>query len=102
MPVPNNNEWGWGGFIGYIDEVRISTKARYDIGKKGGVPRGKFKNDVKTVALWHFDEPRGTERFKDASGNGYHLIGKGGAKTGISLAVSSQGKLTTTWAQLKQ
>ena len=25
----------WGSFTGYIDEVRISTEARYDVNKKG-------------------------------------------------------------------
>ncbi|MDE0684046.1 MAG: hypothetical protein OXI63_14100 [Candidatus Poribacteria bacterium] len=89
-------------FTGYIDEVRISTEARYDVNKKGFMPDDKFKNDAKTVALWHFDEPGGTEQFSDASGNAHHLEGKNGAKIGNALAVKPQGKLTTTWAQLKQ
>ena len=92
----------WGSFAGYIDEVRLSTEARYDVEKKGFMPDGKFKNDAKTVALWHFDESSGTLEFSDASGNAYHLEGKNGARTSIPLAVESQGKLTTTWAQLKQ
>ena len=91
-----------GAFTGYIDEVRVSTVARYDANKKHFTPRGKFKNDGKTVALWHFDEPGGTRKFSDASRNAYHLIGKNGAKTGIPLAVKAQGKLATTWGQLKQ
>jgi len=97
-----NNPWFWGSFIGYIDEVRISTEARYDVGKKGFMPRGAFKNDAKTVALWHFDEPEGTVDFSDASGNAYHLVGENGAKTGIPLAVEAAGKLATTWGRLKQ
>ena len=84
----------WGAFAGYIDEVRISTVARYDVEKQGFTPRGKFKNDAKTVALWHFDETGGTQEFSDASGNAYHLVGKNGAKTGIPLAVEAEGKLT--------
>ena len=92
----------WGSFTGYIDEVRISTEARYDVEKKDFMPDGKFKNDVKTAALWHFDEPGGTQKFSDASGNAYHLEGKNGAKTSIPLAVEPHGKLTTTWGQLKQ
>ena len=91
-----------GSFTGYIDEVRLSTEARYDVEKKGFMPDGKFKNDAKTAALWHFDEPSRAREFSDASGNAYHLEGKNGARTGIPLAVESQGKLTTTWAQLKQ
>ena len=92
----------WGSFTGYIDEVRISTVPRYDVQKKGFMPDDKFKNDAKTAALWHFDEPSGTREFSDASGNAYHLAGKNGAKTGIPLAVEAAGKLTTTWGRLKQ
>ena len=89
-------------FTGYIDEVRISTEARYDVEKKDFMPDGRFKNDAKTAALWHFDEPGGTREFLDASGNAYHLVGIGGAETGIPLAVEAEGKLTTTWGRLKQ
>ena len=89
-------------FTGYIDEVRISAAARYDAQKKGFMPRGKFKDDAKTVALWHFDEPGGTQQFSDASGNAHHLIGKNGAKIGNALAVEAQEKLTITWGRLKQ
>ncbi len=99
---PNVRNYFWGSFTGYIDEVRISTVARYDIKKNAFMPDQKFKNDGKTVALWHFDEPGGTRKFSDASGNAYHLVGKGGAKTGIPLAVKPAGKLTTTWGQLKR
>jgi len=80
----------WGAFAGYIDEVRISTVARYDVAKEGFTPRGAFKNDAKTIALWHFDEPGGTAEFSDASGNAYHLVGKNGAKTGIPPTVKTE------------
>ena len=92
----------WGPFAGYIDEVRISAVARYDVSKDGFTPRDKFKKDKETLALWHFDEPGGRRIFSDASGNGRHLVGEGGARTGIPLAVEPHGKLTTTWGQLKQ
>jgi hypothetical protein len=92
---PNGGNSLWGSFTGYIDEVRISTIARYDVAKHDFTPRGKFKDDVKTVALWHFDEPGGTRKFSDASGNAYHLVGKNGAKTSLPLAVEAQRKLTT-------
>ena len=92
----------WGSFAGYIDEVRISTVARYDIEKQGFTPRNKFKTDRKTIALWHFDEPGGNQKFSDASGNAYHLVGVGGARTSIPLAVEARGKLTTTWGRLKR
>ena len=100
--LPNVPNFFWGSFTGYIDEVRISTVARYDTEKQGFTPRGKFKKDVKTVALWHFDEPSGTQKFSDASRNAYHLVGKNGAKTGIPLAVEAKKKLTTTWGTVKQ
>ena len=92
----------WGPFAGYIDEVRISSKARYDIERKGFTPRNKFKKDHDTIALWHFDEPNGTQKFSDASGHAHHLTGKNGAKTGIPLAVEPYEKLTTTWGRLKE
>ena len=91
-----------GSFAGYIDEVRISTVARYDVSKDGFTPRDRFKKDRHTLALWHFDEPGGRRNFSDASGNAYHLVGEGGARTGIPLAVEPHGKLTTTWGRLKQ
>ena len=99
---PVKEEQFYDSFAGYIDEVRISTVARYDVNKKGFMPDDKFKNDAKTVALWHFDEPGGTREFTDASGNANHLIGKNGAKIGNALAVEAEGKLTTTWGRLKQ
>ncbi len=81
----------WDSFTGYIDEVRISRVARYDVEKKGFMPDGQFKNDAKTVALWHFDEPAGTATFLDASGNAHHLVGKNGAKTGTPMIVKAKG-----------
>ena len=102
IELPNLPNYFWGSFTGYIDEVRISTVARYDVAKQNFTPRKEFKEDGKTVALWHFDEPSGTKKFSDASGNAYHLVGKNGAKTNIPLAVEARGKLTTTWGQLKQ
>ena len=83
---------------GYIDEVRISNVVRY-VGPEWEVPEGKFKVDKHTISLWHFDEAPGLSRFKNASGNGHHLW-----RSGVigGLAVETQGKLTTTWGQLKQ
>ena len=102
IEIPNVGNFFWGSFTGYIDEVRISTVARYDISKNSFMPNKKFKNDGKTVALWHFDESGGMRKFSDSSGNAYHLIGKNGAKTGIPLAVKPAGKIATTWGQLKK
>ena len=102
IELPNVPNYFWGAFTGYIDEVRISTVARYNVSKNSFMPNKKFKNDGKTVALWHFNEPGGARKFSDASDNAYHLIGKNGAKTGIPLAVEARGKLATTWGQLKR
>ncbi|MCG9130159.1 hypothetical protein J5I95_00610 [Candidatus Poribacteria bacterium] len=92
----------WGHFSGYIDEVRISTVARYNTAKRDFTPHTKFKKDAKTVALWHFDESSGVRKFLDTSGNAYHLVGKNGAMTDGARAVDAQGKLAITWGQLKQ
>lgn len=97
-----HDDFFWGPFAGYIDEVRISTVARYDVSKDGFTPRNKFKKDKETLALWHFDEPGGARKFSDASGHAHHLVGEGGARTGIPLAVEPHEKLTTTWGRLKQ
>ena len=102
IEVPNVGNFFWGSFTGYIDEVRISTVARYDINKNSFMPNRKFKSDGKTVALWHFDESSGLKKFSDSSGNAYHLVGKNGAKTGIPLAVTPAGKIATTWGHLKR
>ncbi len=82
-------------FQGYIDEVRISNVVRYKR-PEWEVPEGKFKVDKHTISLWHFDEAPGAKRFKDTSGNGHDLWRSG------ALAVKAQGKLTTTWGQLKR
>ena len=100
--MPVKEEQFFDSFTGYIDEVRISKVARYDVNKKGFMPDDKFKNDAETVALWHFDEQGGTRGFSDASGNAHHLVGKNGVETGIPLAVEAAGKLATTWGRLKR
>ena len=82
-------------FRGYIDEVRISNIVRYK-GPAWQVPKGKFTVDEHTISLWHFDEAPWLGRFKDESGNGYDLW------RSDAMAVEAQGKLTTTWGQLKK
>ena len=102
LEMPFRNKQFYDSFTGYIDEVRISKVARYDVKKKGFMPDRKFKDDAKTVALWHFDEPGGAQQFSDASSNAHHLVGKNGAQIGNALAVEAEGKLTTIWGRLKQ
>ncbi len=80
---------------GYIDEVRISNVVRY-VRPEWEVPKGKFEVDEHTISLWHFDEAPGINRFEDTSGNEYHFW-----RSGV-WAVEAQGKLTTTWGQLKK
>lgn len=55
-------------FYGVIDEVRISTVARYD---KDFIPARRFEADGPTAALFHFDEGSG-DLVRDASSNNYH------------------------------
>ena len=56
-----------GGFLGRIDEVRVSTAARYEGDFE---PDQVFGSDADTFALYHFDEGEG-EVLTDASGNGH-------------------------------
>ena len=86
----------FGGYPGYppldgqLDEIRISNVQRYD--RDFSPPRGPFKADLHTVALYHFDRGRILE---DASGNGYTL-------RFFSFPLRLRGKLATTWAVVKR
>lgn len=93
-------------FHGEIDAIRFSNIARYDLPAEKGIepfdPPHRFESDKHTLALWNFDEPAGTDRFRDASGNGNTLIGMNGATTSGALAVNPLNtSLTTTWGQIK-
>ncbi|MEZ6086569.1 MAG: protein kinase [Pirellulaceae bacterium] len=55
-------------YVGLIDEVRISSTARYIDTFE---PKRRFQVDEQTIALYHFDEDSG-DVAKDASGNGHH------------------------------
>ena len=68
-PVPKKKyTLGDLGFIGLLDEMRISKVARYD---KDFTPAKRFEPDKDTLALYHFDEGSGDE-LKDSSSNGHH------------------------------
>jgi len=54
-------------FHGLIDEVRISSIARYT---EDFTPQRRFEPDEHTMALYHFDEGTG-DVLKDSSGNGH-------------------------------
>jgi hypothetical protein len=62
-------------FSGDLDEVRVSTFARY---KTPFSPPSRHIRDIMTRALWHLDEGPG-DIVADATGNGYDGFGVGGA-----------------------
>lgn len=56
----------------YIDELRISSVVRYDVGAYS-TPVGPFTSDDDTLGLYHFDG-NSTERYEDASPHKIPLI----------------------------
>lgn len=58
----------FGGYRGWIDELRISSIARYNDDFQ---PETRYGTDQHTLALYHFDEGTGTV-LKDSSGNNHH------------------------------
>ena len=60
-----------GYFDGQLDEMRLSTVARYDKPFTPPRPDARFKPDKHTLALYHFDEGAG-DVLHDSSGNGHH------------------------------
>ena len=93
-------------FHGEIDAIRFSDIARYDLPAEVGTspfePPHRFVADKHTLALWNFNDKEGADRFEDASGNGYTLLGMNGATTGGALAVNpANTSITTTWGQIK-
>ncbi|TWU05281.1 Serine/threonine-protein kinase PknB [Symmachiella macrocystis] len=67
---------------GKMLELRISNIARYEGDFK---PQKRFATDEHTIALYHFDEGRGS-KLKDASGNGHHgeIVGAKWIRTKLS------------------
>ena len=60
------------GFAGYVAEVRVSSVARYS---GAFAPARRFTTDADTLALFHFDEPRGTVAHdSSAQGNDATLL----------------------------
>ncbi|MEZ6066912.1 MAG: protein kinase [Planctomycetaceae bacterium] len=66
--VGDGPDAGAARFRGEIDEVRISSSARYGF---DFTPERRLADDADTLALYHFDEGEG-EIVRDASGNGHH------------------------------
>ena len=56
----------------YIDELRISSVVRYDVGAYN-VPAEAFTSDDDTLGLYHFDG-KSTELYEDASPHKIPLI----------------------------
>ena len=69
------NGQGTSPFHGQLDEVRISTVARY---ADDFTPKRRFEPDAQTVLLLHMDDNQGPWLF-DASPRGSHPIRHGGA-----------------------
>lgn len=91
-------------FSGYIDEIRISKVARYNFpvgGEEAFNPPRRLEADRHTLALWHFDDGNSATLFADASGNGYHLIGRNGAKIVGTFSVNLSSSISTTWGEVK-
>ena len=65
-------------FNGCIDEIRISSTARYG-GQRFDVPQQPFSADQYTIALWHCDEESGDSVF-DSSGREYHGVCRQGVR----------------------
>lgn len=61
-------------FVGTIDELRISSSARYTT---EFTPQDRLSADEQTLTLYHFDDGFGTGLL-DASGNGHHGVIHGG------------------------
>jgi hypothetical protein len=90
-------------FLGIIDEVRISDVVRYT--KDFPIPKKEFTPDGNTRLLWHLNEGSGKEVY-DTSGNKNTGKFEGGPKwvegAPISPAtVHPNGRLTTTWSEIK-
>jgi hypothetical protein len=56
------------GFVGAIDEVRLSKIARYDpLSSSVARPDAPFVRDTDTITLWHLDEINGTTTPNDGN-----------------------------------
>jgi hypothetical protein len=91
--------------LGLIDEVRISSVARYT--KDFPVPKQEFEPDDHTIVLYHFNERPGSKVAKDESEHGNDGELMKGTKFVASdapiapAAVEPANKLSTTWGKLK-
>ena len=68
-------ENGFGDFNGYIDELRVSTVARYG-GSSFTEPTSAFSPDGSTSVLLHFDGANGSTTITNSAFSGTVVIGK--------------------------
>ena len=68
-PVIDRNLKIGAGYIGRLDEIRVSKVARYE---KDFTPQPRFEPDADTLVLYHCDEGTGNV-LRDTSGNGQHV-----------------------------
>jgi len=68
-------ENGFGDFNGYIDELRVSTVARYG-GSSFTEPTSAFSPDGSTSVLLHFDGSNGSTTITNSAFSGTVVIGK--------------------------
>ena len=71
----NIGENGFGDFDGYIDELRVSTVARYT-GSSFTEPTSAFSPDALTSVLLHFDGANGSTTITNSAFSGTVVIGK--------------------------
>ena len=71
----NIGENGFGDFDGYIDELRVSTVARYT-GSSFTEPTSAFTPDALTSVLLHFDGANGSTTITNSAFSGTVVIGK--------------------------
>jgi len=60
------------GFVGHIDELRISNKVRSEAERTAAYNSGngtELEADADTVALWHFDEGDGSTTYDETENN---------------------------------
>ena len=91
LPVEEMQNAQFHFFQGLVDELRISTVARYT---EDFEPAVRHEVDAHTLALYHFDEGEG-EILHDASGNGHH--GKIVGATWVPALATADGRDIAEW-----
>jgi len=86
-------ENGFGDFNGYIDELRVSTVARYG-GSSFTEPTSAFSPDGSTSVLLHFDGANGSTTITNSAFSGTVVIGKARVLPGGSEIELTIGNVT--------